>query len=443
MTIQDARNLHHKFYNAKEIIEKVGATSKRNEKEKILKDNIDNELLKRIMYYTYNDDLVYNVSDRTLEVIGDMLEGQQLMSMAKSRNIFELLDYLSENNLSNETIEEIVLFYQESPKDLLPLYSSMILKNLRVGISVKTVNKIWKGLIPTFELMRAHKLEGNERLIKNKDFALTLKLNGVRGAILVDKKGNITIKTRQNKIIEGLTELEEELKNLPRGFMYDGELLCTDNLMESTNEMYRKTAGVINNKEENKTGVYFHMFDMVDLKEFMKGKCTLSYKRRREMIDEIVETEHLKVVPLLYMGSEIDKIDEISKDAVSKGLEGIMLNFTDGVYECKRSKAILKVKPTYTLDLKIVRAEEGKPNGKYKGKLGSLIVDYKGNEVGVGTGFSDKDRTELWEMKDELVGKIVEIGHKGETVDKITNNPSLNYATFVRIRNDKDEVSYD
>jgi len=74
-------------------------------------------------------------------------------------------------------------------------------------------------------------------------------------------------------------------------------------------------------------------------------------------------------------------------------------------------------------------------------KLGSIVVDYKGYELGVGSGFSDKDREYYWNNQDEIVGKIVEISYFEESSnDKGTE--SLRFPVFKAVR-EKDEVSYD
>ncbi len=48
-----------------EIIKKLQNTSGTNDKIAILKANIDNELLKKVLYYTYNPYMKYGLSYKT------------------------------------------------------------------------------------------------------------------------------------------------------------------------------------------------------------------------------------------------------------------------------------------------------------------------------------------------------------------------------------------
>lgn len=79
--------------------------------------------------------------------------------------------------------------------------------------------------------------------------------------------------------------------------------------------------------------------------------------------------------------------------------------------------------------------------GKYKGTMGSLIVDYKGNPVGVGSGLSDEIRNLIWKNPEQYIGRIATIQYFEETTDK-TGKPSIRFPVFKEIREDGKEVSY-
>ena len=117
-----------------------------------------------------------------------------------------------------------------------------------------------------------------------------------------------------------------------------------------------------------------------------------------------------------------------------------MLNYADKYYKCNRNRYILKIKKMQSADLKIIGFEEG--NSKNKNTLGNLIVNYKGFNVGVGSGFTDEDRKYIWEHKQEVLGTIVEISYFEETTNKKDSSLSLRFPVFKRFRNDKDTESY-
>ena len=91
------------------------------------------------------------------------------------------------------------------------------------------------------------------------------------------------------------------------------------------------------------------------------------------------------------------------------------------------------------MDLKIIDYIEG--TGKYVNMLGALVVDFKGNSVGIGTGFSDEDRKYIWDNRDKLLGRIVELRYFEVTKDK-NGIESLRFPSYVCIREEGKEVSY-
>ena len=112
----------------------------------------------------------------------------------------------------------------------------------------------------------------------------------------------------------------------------------------------------------------------------------------------------------------------------------------DVPYRRTRHKGILKVKRFYTMDLPIVRYEEG--SGRLAGTLGAFVLKYNENEVKVGSGFTDEQRQEYWLHRDDLVGTLCEVKYKEISKDKNTELESLQFPVFVRLRDDKSEVSF-
>lgn len=94
----------------------------------------------------------------------------------------------------------------------------------------------------------------------------------------------------------------------------------------------------------------------------------------------------------------------------------------------------------FTMDLPVVRVDRG--TGRNKDRLGKVYVDFKGNEVGVGSGFSDEQREYFWQHPEKILYKIIEVKYKEETKNK-DGTESLQFPVFVRIRDDKNEVSYE
>jgi len=61
----------------------------------------------------------------------------------------------------------------------------------------------------------------------------------------------------------------------------------------------------------------------------------------------------------------------------------------------------------------------------------------------VGIGLGDGQRNDFWARRDELIGKIVEVKYKEVSKNKDTGLESLQFPVFVRLRADKEQVSYE
>lgn len=182
---------------------------------------------------------------------------------------------------------------------------------------------------------------------------------------------------------------------------------------------------------------------MVPTEEFEKGRSSSSYRERRKVLDLMANvlppSDHVSILPVLYSGTDQSRIWELLEQMVREDKEGLIANL-DVPYKRARHSGILKIKRFYTMDLPIVGCNEG--TGRLVGTLGAMVLDFKGHEVKVGSGFSDEQRTEFWHNRDNLIGVLCEVKYKEVSYDKSTGADSLQFPVFVRIRNDKEGVSY-
>ena len=102
----------------------------------------------------------------------------------------------------------------------------------------------------------------------------------------------------------------------------------------------------------------------------------------------------------------------------------------------------MKFKGELECDLQIVDVQEG--TGKYVGMLGAIVCqsgsdDGKTVTVSVGSGFSDDHRINLWNIRNELLGKIVALKYNSRIKNK-QGGDSLFLPIFLEIREDKTDV---
>lgn len=410
-----------------------------NAKMEIIRKYQDDEDFKQLLYYALNPMLTYKVSEKTLR--GEMtLPDEPFPDVT----IYEICLALNARSaLTNDDIKTLHQFLVLQREDEAEFYIQMLSKTLRLGVTSTTVNKIFPGLIPSWEVQQAYRIDDHP-VKPGKKFWLTQKLNGVRATYYRGK-----IYARSGVPYEGLDHIIRVLNDLVKRveveLVFDGELTLFDKGKLSDNEAFRTSTGIINSDADDKTMIGYTIFDVLTADEFDAGGGTVKYSERRENLDLIASwlrndhpDAHVSVLPELYHGEDASVIDGFLDQMVREDKEGLMLNY-DVPYKRKRHSGILKIKRFYTVDLKILGAEEGE--GRLAGTLGTLVVDYKGNEVRVGSGFTDEDRASLWNERVNLPGRICEVKYKEVSSDKKTGAESLQFPVFVRMRNDKTEPS--
>lgn len=255
--------------------------------------------------------------------------------------------------------------------------------------------------------------------------------------------------SRQGKLWTGLDHIMLDLKKLEVElpvWCLDGELVYKNIEGLSDNDAFTKGTGILNSPDSDKSCIKYVIFDWISNRDFDNGISQDSYRMRKESLVKLsrdiqrLGIKNVEVVKFLYEGNDESKIDYWLDYATNIGMEGIMINY-DVPYQCKRNSGILKAKRFYTMDLPILGFEVG--DGRLSNTLGAVYVEYKENVVGVGSGFSDELRSEIWNNKRKYLGSIIEVKYKNVSKDKNTGLESLQFPIFVRFREDKDEPSYD
>ena len=323
-------------------------------------------------------------------------------------------------------------------------YRRILIKDLRCGVSEKTVNKVLKAFpeikpVPVFECMLAHDGANHEKKIAGKKL-LEPKLDGVRVLTFVNMDNRtVTQYTRNGKELVNFPHItkaiEDNIDLIGRSVILDGEMISTS-FQALMKQVHRK-----DNVQSD--DAVLMLFDIIPLSEFQTGKSILGQKRRTNLLKGMKaifdKIGSIGVIPQIevdlasYVGEM--QFKDFNKEAIDNGYEGIMIKDLDAKYECKRSASWLKMKPFIEVSLEIKNIEEG--TGKNEGRLGALVLegidDGKTINVNCGSGFTDSDRDEFWGDRESLPGQIVEV-----RADAVTQNQdgtySLRFPRFLRFR---------
>ena len=330
-------------------------------------------------------------------------------------------------------------------------YRRILIKDLRCGVSEKTVNKVAKKLkkdqysVPVFECQLSHDAANHESKVTGKKI-VERKLDGVRCLTVVDHQSRtVTQYTRNGKVLENFNHITDYLSNyideFGRSFVIDGEIMSASfqDLMKQVHRKDNVSAG----------DAVLNVFDIVPLVEFKQGISVMGQRRRSAFLKNFEnifnDSGFIQIVPQKEFDFDVftDKIEfqDYMKEMIDAGYEGVMLKDPEGKYECKRSTNWLKMKPFIEVSLAVTAVEEG--TGKNEGRLGALVCegtdDGKKIAVNCGSGFTDAQRNEYWEAYKEdpksIIGQVVEIRADAATLNQDSDDVwSLRFPRFLRFR---------
>lgn len=404
--------------------------------------------LQCLLYYTYNKYITFRVKkieqpDKYAEVQPDTLS-----------EFVTLADSLAAHKWgTNEALDRIKKFLAMNVAEVAEVYTNVLLRDIRAGIDVKSVNKAFPGLVPTFYVMLADKVEDVDAI--KYPCVCETKMDGIRTIAVYDGKESVKFFSREGRELDECGVIAAEIMKMAPGFpaVYDGELIAyKPNLQDKTckkniegNWPFHFGLALI--KNENKTAsdvkkyLKFYIWDVIDYEYFVstgaKGKAEPLSERKMKLtalFNRHGDTfKNIEMLPNVVINNSTELSAQFRK-LRNEGQEGMMVKFLDSVYEFKRSKKLLKMKEFFSMDLRVVGAEEG--SGKYAGMLGALLLedDTGAVKTKVGSGFTDEDRAEIWVefISGRLVGKIVEINGQ-----EVTKDGSVRFPTYICTRMDK------
>ena len=408
-----------------DCFENVAAAKGTNAKKQLLETYLDHYPFQRLIKYTFNPYRSFHV----VKVPKVKKENRKPIDPELAWENFAInADVCSRREVTgNAAINLMHHTFMHSSEQQEKWMRKILKKNLAIGVSTKTINKVMPGLIPTFDVALAQKFERK----RMSDWVyIEPKLDGIR-CLAVVKDGEVKLFTRAGKLITNFdATIGKELARLTSG-CYDGEIMSND-FTDLMRQVYRK-------EDKNISDVYFAIFDYLTPEEWRKKGPTNTLKTRKKILSDTINFAHkelnLKYLKQVRYEAELMPSEKVLKEThdrwVAQGYEGIMIKDTDAEYCFGRDWSVMKYKAFFDADCSIIGLKEG--TGKHQGKLGSFLVDYKGVEVNVGSGLNDELREAIWKDRDSHIGRIIEVRYQEETPDG-----SLRFPTFVCFRNDKE-----
>lgn len=450
-------NYKAKITEALRVLGDISYTPSLNQKQAILSSHSDNEVLRSVLKLTYDPFQQFYIRKLPEVATSPVATDYETNYAALLRLLVNLSHRVITGSAAMEATRQ---FLQQCDETEQLWYSRVLTKDLRIGLADKGINKAFPKLIPTYEVQLADKINPADlnldtvKAIKTlpQHMVVQYKIDGYRLNIHRPDADTVILRTRNGKVVSGYSDLEQSALELPVGYVYDGEIVAPElfqwiqhntqsGVAAANRDLFSEVMSHAFSKEDNKQGI-FNVFDMVPLDEWRVHTSTTPYSSRLELLNKLVTPLNLRgivVVPTSRVYSKSNPADlreivDIFHNFVNVGWEGLMIKDVDAVYQWKRTKSLLKMKMMDTIDLVVTDVYQG--TGKYQHMLGGVYCDYKGNRLGVGSGFTDEQRHTLWKSPNGIIGKTIEVSYQAISHNK-NGGESLSFPVFKQIRQDK------
>lgn len=432
--------------NINEVFNTIERTSSNSDKSAIMAQNM-NDTIKLIYADCYDKQRNYGVK----KFVMPKTSGNKTVD--KNYDEFHsLLDQLNARevtgNAAIEMVENTIAQYTTEAQLIL---KAILDRKLTIGLSKSSFDKLLGDEAESdFEVTLAYdmnKVKGVDVL--DGTYLASRKCDGARCVAFCNVKNgkvDIEFKSRQGKPFTTLENVKPALAKLANKledgkYVFDGECCIVD---ENGDEHFDWIMKEIRRKDHTIANPCYQIFDFVTLEQFeMKEESAIFTERYNFLVDLFkgIKDSAIKLLAQETINSQED-FDRWAKMVEDGGWEGFMLR-RNTVFEVGRTKNLLKVKK-FQDDEFIVKDIEidtmttsipGKGNMKFDG-VKSLIIEFKGNPVNVGSGLSRDQRIDWMKNPNKIIGKTICVKYFSESYSEKTKNYSLRFPILKYVYDD-------
>jgi DNA ligase-1 len=412
------------------LVEKLNASNSTNDKVEVLKTYKLDKEVQDMLVMIYSPYVHFGVSSSNCMKNGEIVHEHYLGSLEC------LLSNLNNRVWTGHEAIAYVNGFVQNHSRFGKLIWNIIDKDLKTRAGASLINKALPGLIPQFKVALA---EAIDKLpdFENEEWLGSRKLDGVR-CIIRKEQDEISAHSRSGKEFETLQKVLDDVSKIPGDFVLDGELCLMD---KNGNEDFQDVMSEIRRKNHTIENPKFVIFDYLTLEEFdtKVGTATLEDRYINIQGCDLESTHTLTLLEQHPIDSE-NTFNNMMEEAKHLGHEGIMIRKNTG-YKGKRSKDILKVKEMHDAEYTVLDFESGFVRYILDGSeveekmLSNIIIEHKGNKVGVGSGFSIDQRKQFHKDPSGIVNKLVTVQYFEESQNK-AGEYSLRFPVLKHIYND-------
>ncbi len=261
----------------------------------------------------------------------------------------------------------------------------------------------------------------------NVDVLIQPKYDGERCRALIYNK-TVTLLSSEGNVITSVPHINKALLETGMNEIeLDGELYAHGLPFE---EIYSRVSRKVNLHPDYEQ-IQYHIFDTISNEAQVTRLLELTKYAFNPDILRVVETyrsDNGNTQNIMLWLEQFQK----------QGYEGIIVRHPLATYKRSRSTLIMKFKPRKKDSYKILGYEEERDiYGQPKGRLGALIcISNDGGTFKVGSGFTAEQRQNYWNVKENLIGRIVVVKYQHLTPGR--NVPR--FPVFAEVKRGKDNA---
>lgn len=413
-----------------EILNELKNTTSTKEKFNILSKNKENESLKRILKYAY-DSVSYTYGVTYNHILS--FESKDF----SQKTMFELLEMLSKRELTgHNALRECKNLINTLSEENKIIFKGIIDRDFKIGVSTKTINKVWKGLIPTPNYCRCSVYKKGAKI--SYPAFVQLKCDGTYREAHIEN-GICSFRTRSGEEYS-IPTLEKEMSKLPDGY-YTGEF--TIGRADEPDVDRQVGNGLINSKTPPFEKIHFTIWDYLRPLEYTLN-ARRTYKERFEELTSIItqaQIENVSIVQSVVVNSEEEMIKQVSL-WMSKGLEGGVLKDFNMSFKNGTSNQQFKIKLKIDAEMRVKDFQKGTEGTKYEGQNKVIIFENdEGTIKGQCSGMTDAQVEECTKHPEKYIGQIVSVQFNDLIKAQGSEVYALSHPRFVEFRlNEKNET---
>ena len=405
-----------------DFVDRLKSTNSTNDKIDIIKENKEDYIINKILKYTYSPFKQFHLTSTTVK------KNKKLEPREGYNDLFYLLDALTKRTITgHDAIQYVKGYVQYMDEWQQDLVFCILDKNLKTRTGADLINKAITGCVPTFKVALANSYDKQKSKVdfNEQTWFASQKLDGVRCLAMVDENGKCNFYSRQGKTFDTLDTLKNEIESLNLcNMVFDGEICIVD---DEGVEDFQGIMKEIKRKDHTIKNPKYKVFDYLMLEEFdnQESKRNLSNRLGNFNMIYNISVKELKCIDILvqWKVESEDHFQELAELATKNNWEGLILR-KDCEYKGKRSNDLLKVKKFFDEEYIVKSIESAVHRVIVNGleveeeMLSNVVIEHKGCDVGVGSGFDQSERRMYFKNPERIIGKTITVQYFEETLNQ-------------------------